>query len=55
MERTTTGMMYNGTAVSKDSMQPGDIILWDTSFGNNQKKHSLYKKVNVFYSNWLPK
>ena len=42
LERTTTGMMYNGTAVSKDSMQPGDIILWDTSFGNNPTHAALY-------------
>ncbi|MEE3342461.1 MAG: C40 family peptidase [Bacilli bacterium] len=42
LERTTTGLMYNGVGVSKDSMQPGDIILWDTSFGNNPTHAAIY-------------
>lgn len=42
LERTTTGMMSNGTEVSKENMQPGDIILWDTSFGNVPSHAALY-------------
>ncbi len=42
LERTTTGMLYNGVGVSKESMQPGDIILWDTSFGNTPTHAAMY-------------
>lgn len=42
LERTTTGMLYNGVGVSKDNMQPGDIILWDTSFGNRPSHAAMY-------------
>ena len=40
--RSTSDLIYNGTGVSKDSMQPGDIILWDTSFGNTPTHAALY-------------
>ena len=40
--RSTAQLIYNGTGVSKDSMQPGDIILWDTSFGNTPTHAALY-------------
>ena len=40
--RSTTDIIYDGVGISKDSMQPGDIILWDTSFGNTPSHASLY-------------
>ena len=40
--RSTSDLIYNGTGVSKESMQPGDIILWDTSFGNTPTHAALY-------------
>ncbi|MBR3161622.1 MAG: C40 family peptidase [Bacilli bacterium] len=40
--RSTAELIYNGAGVSKDSMQPGDIILWDTSFGNTPTHAALY-------------
>lgn len=40
--RTTADMVSVGTGVSKDNMQPGDIILWDTSFGNTPSHAALY-------------
>lgn len=42
VERTTTGLLYNGVGVSKENMQPGDIILWDTSFGNTPTHAAIY-------------
>lgn len=40
--RSTKDLIYSGTGISKESMEPGDIIVWSSSLNNTPTHASLY-------------
>ena len=40
--RSTTAILYDGRAVSRENMQPGDIIVWSTMSNNSPTHVSIY-------------
>jgi len=42
ISRSTSSQLYEGTAVSRSNMQPGDIIVWSTNASNAPTHVALY-------------
>ncbi|MBR4672328.1 MAG: C40 family peptidase [Bacilli bacterium] len=42
LSRNATGLSYNGRAVSRKNMQPGDIIVWSTLRSNSPTHVAIY-------------
>lgn len=42
ISRSATSQLYDGSAVSQNSMQPGDIIIWSTKSNNSPTHTAVY-------------